>query len=594
MSKHLFGINFLAFFVRGLIVLLFSLGALLIAMGILFFLFPRYSFHTLIIPLANIFSQTGHLREMSTVEFLYREWTSFGIYMIIALGLMLISFASVWYCLEKEGKKEVSLIESTIDKTQQGNSYIYTITLITIIIVGIILRIINLNQSLWGDEIGTVTQFIKPFKFWRYLELGDHWLYSFLGFLSIKLFGESEVVIRLPAFTLGIAAIPVMYYVVKDFFSQEEGLLASGLLCVSVFHIRYSNDARGYSTLALLALVSSFLFLRIILNRNPVKRQKECLLFGVFTTLGLLTHFYYIWVLLAQYLTILTIFLVERLTRKKAIGLRGYGSGLLTVMVTAVLTACIIYGPSFIPAVIKKYLFWKGIGEPISLKFVGHFFVGAATTNLWGFIFTALVLYSLVDLWRKQNKILAIYLIFLVGLPLVIVRIICKASQINYFIYALPFLLIALAHSMVIFARRFSTFFRYIILSALVITFISIQLPALLFYYQHYKAGAEDYRAVGQLIDKLAKKEDIICSIGIGNEHPQYYIKKHEVRYLNELEFSRQVELGKSRIWLVVTYPDFLHLYQESRSIYELARKRLKLVGYFPGAFSDLLVYVNR
>jgi hypothetical protein len=147
---------------------------------------------------------------------------------------------------------------------------------------------------------------------------------------------------------------------------------------------------------------------------------------------------------------------------------------------------------------------------------------------------------------------------------------------------------------MVIFARRFRTSFRYVILSALIITFISIQLPALLFYYQHYKSGAEDYRAVGQLIDKFAKKEDIICSIGIGDRCPQYYIKKHQVKHLNEHEFFREVELGKSRIWLVVTYPDFLHLYQESRSIYELARKRLKLVGYFPGAFSDLLVYVNR
>lgn len=585
-------------FIRILIVLILSLGGLLLLFGILNLLFTNYIFDKIILPLANMFSQTGNIRQVSTAEFLYREWLGLILY-IPTIGLGVLAFGFLWNKLENKIKEKGLPADFYIErnhkyaKETKYASY-YLIAIISITIIGAILRSINLNMSLWSDEIGSVINFIKPFRLWRYVELADSWIYSFLGFYSIKLFGETEIVIRLPAFILSIITIPAIYCFVKDFLSRKTALLASGLLCVSVFHIRYANEARGYSALALFSLLSSFLFLRIVSQKSSIKIKKDNFWFTLFTILGCLSHFYYIWVLLAQYLTVLSIFIIERVFYKRANTLKDYlACNILYAIVISLLIALIIYGPGLIPSFIKKYLFWKGAGETVSLGILGSLLTGTPS-NLYGSFLIALIILGLLELWKSRQKEFFILFLFLVILPLIFIRISCQGAFSRYFIYMLPFLLIMLAQGVVVLTKKFSKPLRIFIALLLFMTFIAIQLPELSFYYQHRKSGIQDYRSMGQFIDRLAKKEDIVYAIGIGSDEAQYYIKKNQVQYCDEEIFFKNLKSGNNKIWLIVTFPELTHLYIQALRIRESAKANMKLLGYFPAISSELIVYVNK
>lgn len=130
----------------------------------------------------------------------------------------------------------------------------------SIIILAIGLRLLFITQPIRTDEALTYLQFAsKPL----YLALSDyaapnnHLLHTFFVHLSTRLFGNSEIAIRLPAFMLGIAMIPAAYLAIRTIYNKNAALLAAGLCAVSSVLIEYSVNARGYTlqtTLFLLAL----------------------------------------------------------------------------------------------------------------------------------------------------------------------------------------------------------------------------------------------------------------------------------------------------------------------------------------------------
>jgi len=581
--------------IRLLIALFLFSGVLLLFFGLAGLLFPDYLFNRLFLPLAGLFSQTGQFRSDTTVQMLYREWLNVGIYIINIIGIISLAFSIIWNNLENKAKGEIRIKNPKVEPRKDESARFYLYALILITALGAILRAVNLNQSFWGDEIIAITDFTKLYRFWRYIELADHLLYTFFGLLSLKLFGESEIAFRLPTYIFGVLTISAIYYCAKGLFTKKEALIAAALICFSAFHIQYSNEARGYSALALVSLVSSFLFLKIIMQKQTGKFKKEIIAFCVLTVMGLLSHFYYIWVLFAQFFTTVSVLAAQRSTRNKNayILTARTVSNLFAAMVIGLFLAFLIYGPEFIAAFLHKYIGWKGAGEAVSLKAVSYLFTGSQMIGL-GIGFAAAILFSLLNLWQKRKFILVIYCIFLLIFPFLIVKIICKNAFTRYFIYSLPFLMILLAHVMVIFSDKFSCFGKRIILTALILTFILLQVPALAHYYRNYQAGLEDHRRVGRLIDKLAGDDDIISAIGLSNRQAQYYIKKHQVIYLSDKELNRQLESSGRRLWLIVTFPDFLYLYPETLRTHKIARERLKLIGHFPSFHSEIILYVSK
>src|SRR3972149_8655532 len=134
-----------------------------------------------------------------------------------------------------------------------------------ILILGLTLRFIAINQSLWLDEaIGALV--VKSQTYVQILrEFPLHDNHPPLYYLSLKLwsdiFGYSEVALRSLSELFGVLTIFFVYKIGK-LISPRLGILAALLLATSPFAIYYSQEARMYAMAAFLAAVAFYFFLQ--------------------------------------------------------------------------------------------------------------------------------------------------------------------------------------------------------------------------------------------------------------------------------------------------------------------------------------------
>ena len=148
----------------------------------------------------------------------------------------------------------------------------YVLILLSIIILGLTLQIYRLNyKSLWYDEICSVARSEKGIQYIIF-DFGfgpGRSRVAPLHFVILNFFlyfGKSEFVVRLPSVIFGVLAILLTYKIGELFFGKKEGLISAFLLSISAMHIHYSQEARMYSLLMFLALLSLFLFYKVEWN----------------------------------------------------------------------------------------------------------------------------------------------------------------------------------------------------------------------------------------------------------------------------------------------------------------------------------------
>ena len=151
-------------------------------------------------------------------------------------------------------------------------------SLILILILGLLLRLVVINQSLWLDEaIGALvvrdysyTQIITEFP-----KSDNHppLYYAVLkGWTDI--FGYSETSLRFPSIIFGLGSIGMVYLIAEriDRDKRKFAVLAAMLLATSPFHIYYSQEARMYMMAAFFATsaIYSFLYLTEQKGKNKI------------------------------------------------------------------------------------------------------------------------------------------------------------------------------------------------------------------------------------------------------------------------------------------------------------------------------------
>lgn len=127
-----------------------------------------------------------------------------------------------------------------------------------ITLIGLSLRIIDINKSIAYDEAYTFIHFAsRPFKhiLTDYSAPNNHIFHTILVGISYRLFGGEAWALRLPAFIAGVLLIPAMYIAARRFFSEYQALAAAGLLAVMPLFINYSVNGRGYTMLVLVSLL---------------------------------------------------------------------------------------------------------------------------------------------------------------------------------------------------------------------------------------------------------------------------------------------------------------------------------------------------
>src|SRR5215213_3169199 len=155
---------------------------------------------------------------------------------------------------------------------EKDSPYIFLI-LGGITLIGLLLRMLDLNKSIAYDEAYTFIHFAsRPFKhiLADYSAPNNHIFHTILVGVAYRLFGGETWVLRLPAFMAGILMIPAMYITARRFFSQYQALAAAGLVAVIPLFINYSVNGRGYTLLVLFALLlANFVGILVVQQSKP-------------------------------------------------------------------------------------------------------------------------------------------------------------------------------------------------------------------------------------------------------------------------------------------------------------------------------------
>lgn len=128
--------------------------------------------------------------------------------------------------------------------------------IIAILLLGLFLRVLNLNQSYWLDEAAQMIESIRPF-IQQFDIQADFWppLYHVLLHFWVQ-FGTSEIWTRSLSVGLGLVSIYMTYVWMKQYAYEKTALLAAFLVSISPFHIWYSQEVRPYMLTVVLAMLS--------------------------------------------------------------------------------------------------------------------------------------------------------------------------------------------------------------------------------------------------------------------------------------------------------------------------------------------------
>ena len=155
------------------------------------------------------------------------------------------------------------------------------------------------DQSFWLDEAYTADGVTKSFGgllAW----VADHEatppLYYVLVWLWAHLVGEGEAALRSLSAVFGTAAVPVAYLAARELFDSRAGLAAAALVAVNPFFVWYSQEARSYSLLVLMATLTLLAWARAL--DAPDRRRLAA--WALAAGGALLTHWFAAFLLVPQ------------------------------------------------------------------------------------------------------------------------------------------------------------------------------------------------------------------------------------------------------------------------------------------------------
>ena len=141
-----------------------------------------------------------------------------------------------------------------------------------ILLLGLIIRLILLDQSLWLDEAINVVNAknLSLLDFITKYPIGDFHppLYFAILWIWGHVFGFSEISVRLPSVILAVATLGLTYLIGKDLFSKKIGLLTALILTLAPLHIYYSQEARMYSLSCFAAALSFYFLIRLVQGKS--------------------------------------------------------------------------------------------------------------------------------------------------------------------------------------------------------------------------------------------------------------------------------------------------------------------------------------
>jgi hypothetical protein len=131
----------------------------------------------------------------------------------------------------------------------------------------LLLRLPHLFDSLWYDETFTAALAQLPFDRMNVVNLYDVHppIWYAISWLNVRLFGSSELALRLPALLFGLCACWLVYKFALHVGYRRHALMAGLIAAALPSQIYYSTEARGYTLLVCLVLA----LMLAVIERKP-------------------------------------------------------------------------------------------------------------------------------------------------------------------------------------------------------------------------------------------------------------------------------------------------------------------------------------
>jgi len=362
-----------------------------------------------------------------------------------------------------------------------------------IILVNISLKIILLDfSSFWYDEIISVQSASLDFGHIKHVSEWDKNppFYYYCLSVWIKFFNDSEYCVRLLSVIFSSVSAGILFLFANKHFNKVTAIVVSVLYLSSNTLFFYSHEARAYSLVVLLTLLSSHIFLAI----KEKTSIRNVILFGLINFLLIYTHYIAGIVLFFQF--ILMLFYFDKVEKKH------YSFSLLFTLAFV-----------FLRFTKKQFLVIVGFNSSDSPFWLKTSDFNSLVDVLSRFLFSSVLVYPLILLiiigvifsFAKKDKkkyLVLNYSILLGMIAILMVYFLGKITPIfldRYLIFSIPFLLLLIAYSL--------SLLKYKSIPITISIFFAIYfIPKIDFSTQK----AMDYRGVVSFVKQVKNNSDLI------------------------------------------------------------------------------------
>lgn len=213
-----------------------------------------------------------------------------------------------------------------------------------ILLTALLLRLKGLNfQGLWGDELTSLVSCSPERSFGRIIAHYQTDPHPPLFFLVLHywsmLFGYNEAGARLLVALIGTGSVWAIYYLGKECFSKNAGLIGAAFTAVNFFNLYYSQEVRPYILLFLASALSYAFFIKLLREQS----RRHVIYYSLWSVLLIYSHYFGLIMLMCQAIFLAYYLVMEKDTPRLSLVKHFSLSGLIIA---------VLYSP-WIPTVLR-------------------------------------------------------------------------------------------------------------------------------------------------------------------------------------------------------------------------------------------------
>jgi hypothetical protein len=452
-----------------------------------------------------------------------------------------------------------------------------------VVILGVLLRLSRMGESLWYDEIAAwigygvhgpgaiVGNFADP---------SNHVLHTLLTSMSVTVteeFLSSEVSLRLPAFLASVASIAVVYALGRRTLGGGVALLASVLMAIWPVCVLEGAEARGYSMMMLFSALMSLQLLIAMEKQRPL----PWLLYALWCALGAWAHMVTVFVAFGHGAWLAWLMCSRRHFLR---ALPGFVSLILAAAMTLVMYAPVIPEMLDRSGIVKA----ESVNQPGLLGVEGwHLLLQLGGSWWWPTALPGLALFVIGAwvIWRTSDRLArATSVITLAGLPIFLVLVVL----LDTWVYA-RFALFAMPGAALVAAIGWNRLWQRavwaaIVLGALLVAGSVLDLAS--------RPARQPLREAEEYIFEHGGEGSRVLLVSIA--HDVLYAAPLDVRTSYRLGETLEADLAQSNPqWVVVLYPDRLDAAHFELLEQRGFTQRARFDGWVDWGQGDVLVFMH-